>query len=400
MKNNLFKLITAALSVFTLASCGNSNVAKTEEKQIPGVGYSEKDYVGIVELNKCLFVGDTDQIELDMMPQAYGSKIKFESSNKEIVDVSDKGVLTAIKEGLVTVAVKDDADKLIGKVNVIVGKDDQDNALNTISNIKTAYLDAGYTAPKKAHKSEYSYENYIRDGVLDHGYTSYEEMYYDRSAGLFMVGGDDIMTYTRGGERELASGYWYFQVVSSMKTRMVHITDTVKNYYDFNSADYGMAKYKVIEDILDMFFVSGKKMINDLLVDYSGKEDFLAYCDYYTKDEGVYCYADNNNDLFMDLIFEDEEGVVEVEDELQYLDMYVGTEYIADTAVSYVYEYNQCVGFDIDATYDYTFEDSEWQRQFYRSIRFDNEYEPESFDFTDKEMKEKGFFKVDTMFDL
>lgn len=399
MKNNLFKVITAALGIFTLASCGNNNVAKTEEKQIPGIGYSEKDYVGIAGLNKCLFVGETDNIDLDIMPEAYGSKIKFESSNKEIVDVSEKGVLTGVKEGLAIVTVKDEAGKLIGKVNVIVAKDDQTNTLSTINNIKAAYSGAGYSAPKKAHKLEYSYENYIRDGVLDHGYTSFEEMYYDRTSGIFMVGGNDIMTYTRGGDREVANGYWHFQVLG-MKTRMVHITETVKNYYDFNSADYGMSKYRIIEDVLDMFFVSGKKIANDLLSDYSGKDDFLAYCDYYTKDEDIKCFADNDNNLFMNLSFEDEEGVVEVEDELQYLDMYEGTEYIADTAVSYVYESNKCNGFDIDATYDYTFDDSAWQRQFFRSMRFDNEYEPESFDFTEKEMKEKGYFKVDTMFDL
>ncbi|MBQ0009141.1 MAG: Ig-like domain-containing protein [Firmicutes bacterium] len=397
MKNNIFKIVTAALGVFCLASCGE-NVSKTDIKPFEGTGYQERDFFGIKQLNRSLFVGQPELIVLDSMPQNFLSKVKFESLNNQIVEVSATGLMNPVSEGSTKILVKDDQNNLLGKLNILVVKDDETNTRNALQNIKDLYKN-GYVEPTKVHKMEYSYEEYYRDGVIDHGYTSFDETYYDKTNAIFYLGGDDVMRYTRGGAREAATGHWHFQVLGR-KTRMVHITENAKNYYDFNSSAYGTEKYKAIEDILNLFFVSGSKIINDMLEEYSGKDDFLNFCDFYKTDPNLNIYADNDNNISANIVYKDEPGVVDTKDELQYLDMYEGTEYIENDNISFIYNSNKCTGYDIDATYDYQYDGSNWQRDFHRSMEFDEDFEPEMFDYEDKEMQELGFRLVDQMYDL
>ena len=397
MKNKVLKIVTAALGVFCLASCGE-NVSKTDIKTFNGLGYQERDFFGVKQLNQSLFVGQPEQIVPDSMPENFLSKVKFESLNTQIVEVSPTGLLNPVKEGLTKILVKDDQNNLLSKVNILVAKDDETTTRNALQHIKGLYQ-SGYVAPTKVHKLEYSYEEYYRDGVIDHGYTSSEETFYDKENAIFFLGGDDVMRYARGGVREVGTGYWHFQVLGR-KTRMVHITENAKNYYDFNSASYGTQKYRAIEDVLNLFFVSGSKIISDMLEEYSGKDDFLIFCDSYKTDPDLEIFADDSNNVATNIYYKNVPGTVDTEDELQYLDMYEGTKYIENDTISFIYNSNKCIGYDIDATYDYDFAGSKWQRDFHRSMAFDEDYEPVMFDYEDKEMQELGFRLVDQMYDL
>ena len=391
--NKIIKIVTGALSVFCLASCGN-NVSKTEEKAFQGTGYVGGDFVAVKELNEHLILGEKGQLKLEGMPQSYLSQLTFESKDSGVVTVSATGELTPVAKGKTIILVKHPDGKVAAKVNVIVtGNDDKDVA-STVTSIKNAYANPSYQEPTSCYKLEYSYENYYKDDVLHHGYTSFEECYYDKDSGYFMYGGDDIWVNTRGGAKELSSGTWIFTVLG-YSTRMLHITDTAKNYFDFNSAKYSYAN-DVIFDILDMFFVSGKKIVTDMMGIYAGKEDFDAF----TTDSSVTLRADGKNDFAARVSYTGQKGVVETEDELQYLDMYEGTEYVEDDDISVIYEGAKCTGYSINAVYKYTFENASWRRDFRRSMAFFDGYTPVDYDIDDKEMKDAGWAKVDNMYDL
>lgn len=397
MKKTL-KILTIALAAATLASCGET-VSKTETTNIPGVGYSSRDYVSVMDLNKHIVVGQKDQINLDVMPDKYGSKITFESKDSGVVTVSESGELTAIARGKTQVHVKAEDGSVIAKVNVLVSDGKDTDVSSTMSTIKANYENPSYVAPKKAHRREYSEEVYYKNGVRDHSYQSYEDIYFDSSRCYFMVSSDDLYTYTAGGARELSGGKWIFQV-QGMKLRMVHITDIAKTYLDFNIAN---EKYEddfvlAIYDVLDMFFVSGKKIATDLLDDYSGKTDFMNAVDFFGE-EGTAFYADGANNLFVDVSYS-QNLKISTEDELKYVDIFEGTPYKETTNYHYLFENTSSAGFDLKSTYDYKVGDVPWKRNFVRSMQYDLDYEVEEYKANDEDMKLAGWTKVTSLYDL
>ncbi|MCQ2801889.1 MAG: Ig-like domain-containing protein [Bacilli bacterium] len=394
---NIFKVVTAALGVFCLASCGE-NVSKTNEVNFPGIGYGERDFVAIKDLNQHIVVGEKAQIPLDVMPANYSSKIVFESKNPSVVTVSDSGEMTAIAKGKTMVYVKTSDGALIGKVNVLVSKGDDSDVESTINSIKATYNDSSYVAPTKAHKREFSHEIYYQNGKVDHSYVSTEEIYFDVGKCYFMVSSDDIQTYTVDGGKEISSGKWIFQV-QGMKLRMIHITDIAKTYLDFNIAD---PKYddpvESIYDVLDMFFVQGRKIANDLLEDYSGKKDFMLFAPGFGS-SGYEFHTDGNNNLFIGEKFS-QQGRVETEDELDYLDMREGTTYTDTEDYKFFFDGASCSGYTIGAVYDYKVDNVPWKRDFLRSMQFDVDYQIEEYKALDDEMKLAGWTKVTNLYDL
>lgn len=391
-----FKLLTAALGVFCLASCGE-NVSKTNEKVFPGSGYTDGDYVGIKDLNLYVGLGQTQQIDLDGMPKEYLKTIKFKSNNADVISVSETGEVTGLKRGIGTITVSHADGKKIGNVNVFVSDGTNKDVDSTLSYLKSKYSDPSYSRPTKVHQEEYSYEIYTKGGNVDHSVISYEEIYFDEEDAYFMVGGDDLYTYTSTGARELNGGTWIFDV-QGMKTRMFHITDNERNYFQFNSAKY-LNDVDAIYDILDMFFVSGRGIIDNLLDSYSGKDDFEYYSKGYPGDN-INVYADGNNNAFMELNFYNPEEVVDTESELKYVDMYEGTVYAETDYVSYIYNGASCSGFDINVIYDYEENGIKCQRQFMRSQLYDEDYEPIKYEESDEDLKLAGWSLVTSLYEL
>lgn len=399
---HILKVITAALSVVCLTSCGDK-VTKTSEQAFPGSGYQDSDFVAIKEFNERIALGEKGQIDLEGLPSKYLSNLTFTSKDPSVVSVSSSGELTGVGKGTTYVEVKYPDGRRLGKVNVIVTANDSTDVVDTIANITDDYADPSYEAPTKVHELEYSYEAYYKEGKVDHSSKSIEELYYNKDGAYFMVGGDDLYTYTADGASELAGGKWIFDV-QDMNCRMMRITDTSKNYFDFNCGDYDDDN-QVIYDLLDMFFVSGRKIIDDLFDNYSGKDSFEWYTPFYPS-EGMYAYADGKNDLYLGMEFftsrdeEDADNEVTAEDELVYFDIPAGTKYDDTTTIAYIYEGNKCNGMSIDVMMDYELDGVKWKRDFIRSELFDDEYEEEIYDGDDQKMKNDGWAKVDSMYDL
>lgn len=394
---NIFKLVTAALGVFCLASCGE-NVSKTNEQSFSGVGYQERDYVAIKDLNKHIVVGKKDQITLDTLPQNFNSKIVYESKDTSVVTVSDSGELTAIARGKTRVLVKTSEGVLIGKVNVIVSDGTNKDVVSTISSINAVYNDSSYAPKTKAYKREYSYETYLQNGAPHHSYSSFEEIAFDAENCYFMVSSDDLQTYTLNGAREISSGKWIFQV-QGMKLRMVHITDTIKSFLDVNIAfDRYDNPLIAMYDVLDMFFVSGREVATDVLDDYSGKEDFLSFATSYGK-AGYSFNADGNNNLFIGYKASTN-GTVSISDELDYLDIPTDTTYKNNIDYRFLYDGASCSGYTIQAVYDYKLDDVPWKRDFMRSCVLDGDFEVEEYKAKPEDMVLQGWTQARTLYDL
>lgn len=394
----MYKLVTAALGVFCLASCGDK-ISKTNEESFSGVGYEERDYVAIKDLNKHVVVGQKDQIAIDTLPKNFNSKIVYESKNTDVVTVSGSGEITAIAKGRTNVLVKTSEGDLIGQVNVLVSDGTDANVEETITYISNAYNDSSYKAKTKAYKREYSYESYFQNGVTDHSYSSFEELAFDASKCYFMVSSDDIWTYTLNGGKELSSGKWIFQV-QNMKLRMVHITDNIKSFLDVNIAferydDPLMAMY----DVLDMFFVSGKKVATDLLEDFSGKKDFAMFSSSFGK-AGYEFYADGKNNLYAAEKFSRSNQVVTTEEELDYYDIPAGTVYKDTEDYKFFYDGASCSGYTVGATYDYKIGDVTWKRDFLRSCEMESDFEIEEYRAKPDVMVLQGWTKAANLYEL
>lgn len=396
MNTKTIKILTGVLSVFCLTSC--TNYSKTDVKNIAGTGYVGGDYVAIKQVNHHIKVGEKSQITFESMPNNYASTLNYSSLNEQVATVNQTGEITAVSRGMTKVAVKRNDGSLLTYVNVLVTNKDSTDVSSTIQNIKNAYNSSSYAAPTKVHQIEYSYDEYAKEGVIDHGYYSFQEMYFDKDEGYFMITGDDLGIYTLGGNKELSSGTWIFEVISMYQTRMIHITDTVRNFYDFNSSGYGLAKYKVIYDILNMFFVSGQKIVTDLLDDYSGKSTFTSATKSSKSDYGF--AADGQNDLFISYGESGIKGTVSTKEELDTFDIAAGTEYVQTYDADYIYQYNKCIGFNIFSDMTYMVGSDHWSRQFLRSEVFDEEYQPVLYEDEADDMKKAGWNLVDNYYEL
>ena len=395
MNTKTIKILTGVLSVFCLTSC--TNYSKTDIKNLPGTGYIGGDYVAIKQLNHHIKVGEKSQIIFESMPNNYASTLNYSSFNEQVATVNQAGEISAVSKGMTKIAVKRNDGSLLTYANVLVTNKDGSDVETSIQNIKNGYGPT-YVTPTKVHQVEYSYETYYKEGVSDHGYYSFQEMYFDKDEGYFMMSGDDLSSYTLNGNKELDSGIWIFEVLSLFKTRMIHITDTVRNFYDFNSSAYGLAKYQVIYDILDLYFVSGRKIAVDLMDDYGGKKTFVGATKS-SSSEYVFA-ADGKNDMSISYTQGAYESTISTKDELETFDIPEGTKYIQDYDSEYLYQSNKCLGFNASSNFSYQIGSDNWNRVFYRSQVCDEEYKPVLYEDDEDDMKKAGWNKVDYYYEL
>lgn len=396
MKNRLLTLIASAVGVVALSACGPENIddAKVENFNFPGAGYIENDYFALKKLSYNLAVGESKTLEIETFPASYKDKsLTFVSSDSSVVSVSEDGVISGVKKGHADVTVSSTDGSVSSKVKVVVSQvSKKEQVQSVINTIKAGYDDISYQAPTTFLRYEYSEEFYYREGVQENGVKSIEAMGYNAEEGYFFVEGPYMVYRVPGGSPENSNGKWLFYAINDgMFVRMVHITPTVKNYFDLNTASY-LTNDAAIRDILNCFFVSGEKIIDDALDTISGKEDFNDFIGF----SSTKFYSVDDSSLYIEYTESNSNQKVSADDEINYFNI------PADTVYSYVYNQNNyfvdggCSLLSTDITMSYKIGEENWQRVFTRSQIFEKDFPIEKI----QNPKDNGYTLVETMYDL
>lgn len=395
MKKNFLKVVAAALSIISLASCGGKGEpgdSVIETKEFAGVGYLSNDYFALKQTNTTIQVGENYQLILDSLPKAYAlSNLKFTSKDESIAKVSGEGIVTGVAKGITDIVVKSDDGKVDTVFHVLVGEK-ANSVVSTpvINKIKEAYADPSHKAPKKFFLREYDEEVYSCQGIANHGYESFETMAFDYDKGYFMVQSEDLTLRVPNGVKEKTSGKWIFYTINEGQfLRFIHITETGRRFYEVNTSDY-LSEGDVVLDALDMFFSSGRKIVTNML-DNIENTDFSSMVSRSTTnlvagdDKMSYVYNESGKDQ-----------KVNADDEINYFDI------PADTVYSYTYQQtviqnaDRCEAENIDMIMSYELDGKPWTRQFNRSMYYTNDFELEKYN----DPEHNGFTKVDSLYDL
>ena len=389
----------SAVAILSLSACAKKGSdllpdGKYGETDFPGKGYSDRDYIALKHLLVNVKAGESKQLDVETYPTSYAlSSLEFVSKNASVATVDASGVVTGVSNGVADIEVKAKDGSFSNTVRVVVSsKSSAASSQAVIDSINAKYNDASYKAPTKLIQYEYSVESYECEGVRDHAMESYEVMAYDAEEGYFFVEGPTAYFKTPGGAPEVKDGKWIFYPINQgIKTRLIHITSTSKNYFDINTAAYGGDYDHIIRDIMNFFFVSGEKILTNMLDNFEGKSNFK-----YINDSDTNVFAVDSNSLLYELVENGSNQVVDADDEINYYDI------PADTVYSYTFdEYilNQNArsrAVDINMTMFYQRDGKDWTRTFLRSQLFDDDFEVVKI----QNPKDNGYQAVDSIYDL
>ena len=393
-------LLTSGIAIVALSACGKGKNdilptdGKYSETDYPGKGYSDKDYIALNHLLVNLKAGESKQLDVESYPSSYAlNSLEFASKNESVATVNASGVVTGVSNGIADIEVKSKDGSFSNRIRVVVStKSSASGSSAVIDAINAKYADASYEAPSKMIRYEYSVEEYACEGVRDHAMESYEIMGYDKNEGYFFVEGPTVYFKTPYGAPEVKDGKWIFYPINQgIKTRLIHITPTSKAYFDINTAAYAGDYDHIIRDIMNFFFVSGEKILTNMLEDFEGQKTFS-----YVSDSGTTVYAVNNDSLLIDLTEKGNNQVVDADDEINYYDIPADTVYSYDFREQ-ILNYNaRARAVDIDMTMYYERDGKDWTRRFLRSQLMDDDFEVVKI----QNPKDNGFQAVDSIYDL
>ena len=399
MKKRFLSLLSG-VAVVALTSCGKSILPKGtfEEFQFKGPGYLDRDYFALKNLMYGLSVGESKVIDATTLPGAYvAENLSFESENTSVATVDESGKITGVSKGITDVVIKDKDESMVGHIRVVVAEASSAEGSKTVLDAMNAvYNDPGYSAPTRVYRTDYNKEMYYCEGVADHGMEDYEVFAYDKTSGYLMIEGPTLYYKTQYGTPELAEGKWVMKPVASrIKTRLFHITPTGKKYFEINTAGYS-SKHDIMKDIMNFFFVSGEKIVEDLLSDYSGKGDFTDLQGY----SATKYYSVNSSSMYFTFV-QNANREISHDDELNYVDIPSGTPYKETLTWEYLNSNNVACGSQLTATMEYERDGKNWVREFIKNEIYEGDFEEEEFvDYDDKALKDAGFVYADSLYDL
>lgn len=405
MKKKFATLLISAIGIATLAGCSLSpNDPGSGGGELPegtyaefdfrGEGQLENDYFAIENLYVSLKPGQTKKISSRSLPNNYApSNVNFVSNDPNIATVDETGKITAVSKGIVDIDVLAKDGSFSNKVRVSVSDSVSGEAKNTVlNNLNAIYAAEDYKAPTKVYRSEYSIETYSKEGVVQHGNESVEAMGYNSETGYFFVEGPSVTYKTANGAPEVSDGKWImYPINSGLKTRLVHITPTAKNYLDINTAKY-KSYDRIIRDIINFFFVNGEEILTNLLKDYEGKEDLESFPGY----SSTKFLSPSSNAIVFDYSETGEDHVVDYKDELEHFDIPADTVYDYDYAQKQLIDNGRTKGIDIQMEFRYQLDGANWTRNFNRSQTFEADFEEVKI----QNPKDNGFKQVDNIYDL
>ena len=389
-------LLMSAVAILSLSACAKKGSdilpsGKYGETDFPGKGYTDRDYIALKHLVMNIKAGESRQIDIETFPESYAlTSLEFVSKNSAVATVNENGVVTGVASGIADIEVNAKDGSFSNKVRVAVSKrSSAEESKDVMDAIQANYDDPSYKSPTKMIRYEYSVESYECEGVRDHAMESYEIMGYDANEGYFFVEGPTLYYKTPQGHPELADGKWIFYPINQgVKTRLIHITPTSKNYFDINTAGYDSYD-RIIRDIMNFFFVSGEKILTNMLEDFEGIKTFG-----YASDSTI--YAVNDNSILIDLTEAGSNQVVDADDEINYYDIPADTVYSYSFREQILHSGNRARGVDIEMTMYYERDGKDWTRTFNRSQLMDDDFEVQKI----QNPKDNGFQAVDSIYDL
>jgi hypothetical protein len=395
----LLTLLTTGVAIVALSACGKKGndllpEGKYEEFDFRGTGYMDRDYIALKQLLVNLKVGESKALNIESFPNKYAlESLEFASSNTDIATVDSSGNVTGVALGHCDIEVKAKDGSFSNNIRVVVSKKSTSSgSASVIQSIKDKYNDASYKSPTKVIRYEYSVEEYACEGVRDHATESYEVMGYDMETGYFFVDGPSVYFKTPGGAPEVKDGKWIFYPINQgIKTRLIHETPTSKNFYDINTASYDSYD-KIIRDIMNFFFVSGEKILTNLMDDFDGKENFNDF----SGESSTSFYAVDEDSLVLEYTESNDNQVVDAEDEIDYYDIPADTVYSYDYHQTFLNSNNRTRGVDIGITFYYELDGKNWTRVFNRSQLLDEDFEYEKI----SKPSENGYTEVYSIYDL
>ena len=395
----IITLLTTGVAIVALSACGKKGNdllpdGKYENFDFRGEGYLDKDYIALKHLLLNLKAGESQQLDIETFPTQYAlNSLEFVSSNPSVATVDAEGNVTGVAQGMSDIEVRAKDGSFSNYVRVVVSsKSSAETSASVINSIKEKYNDASYQSPTKVIRYEYSVEEYACEGVRDHAMESYEVMGYDMSTGYFFVEGPTVYYKTQHGEPEVKDGKWIFYPINQgIKTRLIHETPTSKAFYDINTAAYDSYD-KIIRDVMNFFFVSGEKILTNLMDDIDGKDNFNDFSGY----SSTSFYAVDDNSLVLSYTESNDNQVVDYDDEINYYDIPADTVYSYDYHQTFLNTNNRTRGVDIGITFYYELDGKNWTRVFNRSQLLDTDFEYEKV----KNPTENGYTQVYSIYDL
>ena len=391
MNKKLLTLLSSTLAALALTSCG---VSQVKEYDFAGLGYQDYDYIALKHVLVNMSVGEKKSLEIETFPISFANSfLSFVSSDESVATVNKNGEVSALKQGFTDIVVSSKDGSYSNKVRVVVSKKSSKSGVSSVVDaLNDIYEDESHKAPTKVVRYEYSHERYYCGKVLDHGMDSFEAMGYNSKTGYFFVEGPSVYYKTQYGAPEVMDGKWIFYPINQgVYTRLIHITPKGKNYYDLNTANYDSYD-RIIKDIMNFFFVSGEKIVNDLLDDYDGKE---LLNDLYNDNYSSY-YAVDEDSVYFKNAGSFSGYIVDADDELNYYDIPAGTEYDISVNEEVLNSNALTLGMDIEYHMTYKLNGKNWERQFYKSQYYDNDFE----EYKVQDPKNNGYVEVDNMYDL
>ena len=393
-------LLMSAVAILSLSACSKKGSdllpeGKYSETDFPGKGYSDKDYFAVKHLLMNLSSGESKQIDVETFPESYAlSSLEFVSKNASVATVDASGVVTGVANGVADIEVnaKDGSFSTLVRVAVSTAST-SGGCADAIEAINGIYDDAGYEAPKKVARYEYSVESYACEGVRDHAMESFEVMGYDQEEGYFFVDGPTLYFKTPHGDPELKDGKWIFYPINQgIKTRLIHVTPTSKNYFDINTAAYAGDYDRIIRDIMNFFFVSGEDILDGLMEDFEGKEDFKDFTDY----DSTRFYSVDNSSLLMTYTENGSNKTVTADNEINNYDIPAGTVFSYDYYQEFLNMNARTRALNLGITMYYERDGKDWTRTFERSQLFELDFEVQKV----QNPKDNGYLAVDSIYDL
>lgn len=398
MKKRLLTLLTSAVGILALSACGKNgvdDVINVSTFDINGQPQIFNDYFAQKSYVYNLAVEGSEKISLESFPASYKEKsLSFEAVDPSIASVDESGVITAHKKGYTDILIKSEDGEVDTKVRAVVSEKvgSSSDVASVISTIESNYSSIDYVAPSKFVRYEYSEEFYSCEGKEQYGSKSIEKMAYDANEGYFCVEGPYLTYKSEGGQPDISDGKWMFYSINDgLYVRMIHETSTIKSYFDLNTATYA-TNDEAIRAILNCFFVSGEKIINDALEDYGGKEDFDSFLSY----SGTKFSSVDDSSLYINYDEANSGEVVGVDDEINYFNIPTGTVYSYTYHQEFLNSGNLVRTNITDMTMSYKLDGKNWTRRFLRNQIFDEDFEIVKV----KNPKENGYKLVDSMYDL
>lgn len=372
----LFALISGLL----LSGCGKN---KTEivynHVEFPAIHEVKSNYFAVNPFTLNLGVGATEKISVESIPAELGSGLKYTSKNKAVASVDANGYVTGVSKGICEIEVASKNNEATETIQVIVS--------DLISNTDGAAIlkkkAAAVSDPSFEKKTKFIAHEYVKQtltvGGKDVNSAAYvEDIIYSQEDAYFEVSSDDIMIKTADGKPELASGKWVFFVdEESYDTYLCHETPTSKNYMEVHTQKYlGRPAYKIILDVLDMFFLSGSDIVLDSMEDLNGEawydEDSAMLIDcaeheYGNASEEIYQGA--GEDLYCSLTLTQTNDEISAKEEFS-IEIPAGTKYDGIDTYDLLIQGNYVKGMNLNAEMTFEYEGQDAKRVFTKNTRF------------------------------